>query len=157
MGGGIVANFLLESDQASSVDAVVLDSPMLDLRATVSSAVADAGVPPITRRLAVFLAALRFDVDWDGADYLARAQEFSQPILLFHGTADEIVPVELSDELASALGSQVQYVRSEGAHHTGVWNASPEVYERALGDFLTSELGEPSAASPTCSAAAETS
>jgi len=151
MGGGIVAKFLLDSELSSEVDAVMLDAPMLDLRKTVSDAVADGGIPPGIRQLSLYVTSLRYDVDWGETDYLARASEITQPILLFHGTEDGLVPTEIGDELAEVLGDQVQYERVEGAHHTGAWNVAPNRYEAAVASFLERVLGAPGPVAAGCS------
>jgi pimeloyl-ACP methyl ester carboxylesterase len=74
MGGAIVVNFLLESELASQVDAVALDSPMLDFSATVDLGADNSSLPivglPVPSSLttvAKFLAERRFDIDWDMA------------------------------------------------------------------------------------------
>lgn len=44
------------------------------------------------------------------------------PMIVFHGTADEVVPIEMSDrfvERMQAYGKDVEYVKIEGAPHEG--------------------------------------
>ena len=136
MGGGIVSNFLLESELAAEVDLVILDSPMLDLHTTVDSALSDAGLPGPLRALGMWFTAWRFDVDWAATDYLRRVDEFVAPMLILHGTGDDLVPVSLSDEFVEQLGTEVTYEQFEGAHHTGAWNVEPDRYEAAVARFV---------------------
>ncbi len=58
-----------------------------------------------------------------------RADEISIPILLMHGTADEIVPDEQSEMMEKALrkaGKSVRYIRFENEYHSS-WSTENEV------------------------------
>jgi alpha-beta hydrolase superfamily lysophospholipase len=137
MGGAIVTNFLYQSLLAERVDAVILDAPMLNFRDAVDRLAWKQGVPWFFTQIAEKLAEIRFDVDWEAMDYLRRSDELTAPILLFHGDADETVPVETSDALAEARPDLVTYLRVAGAGHVRSWNTDPEAYEAAVRDFLT--------------------
>lgn len=143
MGGGIVTNFLYESPLAARVRGVVLDSPMLDLGATVDLGASNRSLPviglPIPATLtsmAKWMAGWRYDVDWGRLDYLDRADQIEVPVMLFHGVEDDIVPVGTSDTLAGMLGDQVTYHRVESAKHLESWNLDPATYEKLLAEFL---------------------
>ena len=58
------------------------------------------------------------------------------PILLFHGTEDDVVPISTSDELAADLPRWVTYFRAPRAGHTEAWNVAPKLYESRLISFL---------------------
>ncbi|MEZ4503889.1 MAG: alpha/beta hydrolase [Dehalococcoidia bacterium] len=149
MGGAIIASFLLESDLAASVDAAILDAPMLDFHRTVAMGLEDGGVPGVLQPLPIWLAGVRFGLDWDRLDYAGRAEGYSTPMLIFHGTNDDYTPIEASERLAEARPDLVTYERFEGAHHTGAWNVDPTRYEAAIRDFVTTHLG-PTPEVPTC-------
>ncbi len=136
MGGAIAIGFLYESLMAERVTAVILDSPMLDFGATIDLAAARRNVPGFLTAVAKRIAGLRFDIDWNDLNYLSRADELSASILLFHGDADETVPVGTSDALAEARPDIVTYIRVEGTDHVRSWNTSPAAYESALREFL---------------------
>ena len=141
MGGAIVASFLERSDLAGVVRGVVLDAPMLDLAATVEHGAAQrdlplvGGVPDVLTDTARWIAALRYDLDWDAVDHLP-ADWLQVPALVFHGTEDDRVPVSISDELAADRPDLVTAVRVAGAGHVRAWNAGPEAYEERVADFL---------------------
>ena len=143
MGAGIVASFLRESELQSRVSAVVFDSPMLDLGATVDHQAAQRrlpvlGVPlpgPLTWT-AKQLAALRYDVDWGELDYLADSTWLDVPTLVFHGTDDSTVPLASSQQLRRAHPDLVHLVAVDGAEHVASWNEDPDDYERELREFL---------------------
>ena len=143
MGGGIVTNFMYESNLASAVRGLILDAPMLDFSAAVDHGARNRSLPvvglPIPGTLtstAKWMAGIRFDVPWGDLDYLERAGELAVPILLFHGVEDDIVPVETSDRLAELRPELVTYIRVDDAPHIGSWNLDPAAYEQAFREFL---------------------
>lgn len=136
MGGGIVASFLSRSPLADRVVGVILDSPMLDFEATVDLAAERRNLPGILTTVAKRITGFRFDVNWGELDYLKRADDISTPVLLFHGDADERVPVSVSITLAERLPELVTYVPFRGAPHVGSWNVDPERYETAVREFV---------------------
>ncbi len=136
MGGAIVMSFLYESPLAERVAGVILDAPMLDFGATIDLEAKQRGLPGFLTTVAKRIAGLRFDIDWGELNYLKRADELAVPVLLFHGDADETVPVKTSDALAQARPDIVTYERVEGAGHVRSWNIDPEAYEAAVRVFL---------------------
>ena len=136
MGGGIVANFLYRSPLAGQVVGVILDSPMLDLDAAVDLAAENRNLPAFLTNIAKVITSFRFGVDWDALDYLDRAGELSVPVLLFHGGADETVPVSISERFAESRPDLVTYEFFAGAPHVGAWNGDSERYEAVVGEFV---------------------
>jgi fermentation-respiration switch protein FrsA (DUF1100 family) len=86
------------------------------------------------------LASLRFGLDWGAIDYTRGADQLRVPVLVFHGTEDETVPLSVSQELAAARPDLVRTVIVPGAGHVRSWNVGPDAYERRLQEFL-GELG----------------
>jgi alpha-beta hydrolase superfamily lysophospholipase len=140
MGGAIVMNFLHRSPLADRVKGVILDSPMLNLSATINFGGRLAGIPQFLISLGKFMAGIRFKIDWKALDYLRFANDLTIPILLFHGDADRTIPVETSDALAKARTDIVNYHRVPGATHVRSWNMNPSKYEDAVRDFLVRAL-----------------
>src|SRR5690606_26378701 len=74
---------------------------------------------------------------FDSLDHIARVDE---PLLLIHGTADRVVPHEMSDRLHDAAGEVRGGLKSvlkiEGASHPGGSRAGGERYEQALRQFV---------------------
>lgn len=135
MGGGIVANFMYQSDLADSVAALVLDSPMLHLGRTVDWGGQQMGYSQVILDYAKLSATVRFGVDFPATDYLSRADELEVPVLLFHGRDDETVPISISEDFAAARPDIVTPFFTEGGHVLS-WNHNPEAYEKALSEFL---------------------
>ena len=136
MGGAIVMNFLHLSPLKGDVIGVILDSPMLDLSATIDHGARQIGFPSIFTSLGKLTAGIRFKIDWKALNYLGRANELTVPILLFHGHADRTIPVETSDALAKARPDIVRYHRIHGATHIRSWNMNPTTYEETVSEFL---------------------
>ena len=143
MGGAIVAAFLQHSALEGDVSAVVLDAPMLDLGATVSLGASQRSLPlvglPVPDALtwtAKQLAAVRYDLDWDALDYASDPAWVDMPVLVFHGDADQKVPLATSRRLATARPDLVQLEVVPDAGHVEAWNANPRTYNAALRDFL---------------------
>jgi pimeloyl-ACP methyl ester carboxylesterase len=154
MGGAVVASFLEHSRRASLVSAVVLDSPALDLRATVDFEAGERTLPGIGTRIpypltatAEWLAARRYGLDWNAVDYLPGSW-LRVPALVFHGTADRTVPIATSDELKKDHPDLVREVRVGGADHVESWNVDPGRYEAAESAFLGCATGVVSCPTP---------
>ncbi len=137
MGGAIAVNFLLRSDLADNVSAMVLDSPMLDFSATVDLGGRNRGIPGFVTAVAKVIAGWHLDVDWSGLDYVNRADDIDVPILLFHSETDQRIPVSISDELAEVRPDIVTYERYEIAAHVGEWNVDRDRYEEAVRRFVS--------------------
>ena len=137
MGGAIVVNTLYQSPLARRVSGIILDAPMLDFNATVDLGARQRGAPRLLTAVGKWIAAIRFDIDWDAFDYLRRVEEIAVPTLLFHGDADDRVPIETSDAFA-ARSDLVTYLRFPDTTHVRSWNTDPTRYEATVRDFLQS-------------------
>jgi uncharacterized protein len=147
MGGAIVAGFLEHSRAARLVTGVVLDSPALDFGAAVAKGAAHRTLPvlgtPIPDALtatAQWVAGWRYGVDWAAMDYLP-GDWLTVPALVFHGTADETVPLATTEEFRRSFPDLVTAVRVEGAGHVESWNADPDAYTAREAAFLRCVTG----------------
>ena len=150
MGGGITIRFLAESPLESRVEGVVLDAPMLDFGETVDLGIRlkrlppfGTAVPPISGAIGKWIAAERFGVDWEALSMIAMAERTRAPMLIFHGEADEVVPIETSRRLAAADPAGVRLVTTPGAGHVESWNAEPRRYREELRAFVSRVLSAP--------------
>ncbi len=137
MGGAICLSFMERSDLAPRAAGFIFDAPMLDFRTTVAHGARQRRLPLRYLALSNRIAARRYGFNWDDFDYRRTAMDLQRPVLLFHGDADPLVPVELSDSLAAARPDIVRYVRVPGAGHVRAWNVDPEGYADAVRAFLT--------------------
>lgn len=135
-GGAVTLSFLLNSDLAGKVTGVFLDGPASNFSKIVDDAAADMGAPgPITAG-AKMLSEARYGIDWSSTDYTARANEFTVPMTIVQGTADETVPPEVNEEFAAAVNAAkpglVNLQMFPGAPHTTEWNADRPRFEQIL-------------------------
>ncbi|HEX4670579.1 MAG TPA: alpha/beta fold hydrolase [Solirubrobacterales bacterium] len=137
MGGAIVSQFMERSPLAARVAGLVLDAPVLDWKAVLAFHATEMGFPSFAALPVEWAVGARIDADWDSLDALQHPDDFQLPILLFHGTDDDVVPISNSDEFAAELPRRVTYYRVPRAGHTEAWNVDPALYERRLTSFLS--------------------
>ena len=58
------------------------------------------------------------------------------PVLVLHGTADAVVPIADSRQLARRLPGRVRLVEFPGAGHAASWQSDPARYEAVVRAFL---------------------
>ncbi len=144
-GASLVSTFLHESALAPRAIGAIYDSPVLAVDDIADTAIRQAELQKYLAGPAKALAAFRFHVRWASLDQVGRAEEFKTPILLIHGSGDDLVPVATSDEFAAARPDLVSYERFEGAGHLLAWNVDRPRYELAIRQFLArlqAELAE---------------
>lgn len=137
MGGQITANLLRHSDLAPEVDGVIWDAPLLDWGPVIAAGAEDRGVPAWLVPIGMQASEWRAGIDYADLNQITHADEFTVPILLFHGTGDETVPVSVADRFAEQRPDLVTYERFRGAEHVQAWNANRRRYERAVNRFVT--------------------
>jgi uncharacterized protein len=136
MGGAIVTQFIERSPLSRSVSGLVLDAPALDWKAILSFNAKEMGLPSFAAIPVEWMIGERIHAEWERADALRHTADFHLPILLFHGTADELVPISTSDAFAAKLRSWVAYHRVPGAAHVHSWNVDPRLYDQRVESFL---------------------
>ena len=133
MGGAIVTQFMERSPLAPRVAGLVLDAPALDWKAILSFNATEMGFPAFGALPVEWAIGARIDADWDSLDAIQHPDDFQLPILLFHGTEDDVVPISTSDDFAAELPRWVTYFRVPRAgSHRGVERRS-RALRRALG------------------------
>ena len=137
----IISTLLHESEKVGLVRAVVLDAPVLSLETVADRVFERRNVPSLFRSFAKRLVSLRFDIDWRRLDQVERAAEFDVPMLIFHGTDDEIVPYEDSESMAAALPALVTLELTDTGHLFS-WNRDPARYEEVLLRFLAAATAD---------------
>ena len=137
MGGEIVCNLLRRSASAGRVDAVVLDSPVLEWRGPLATAAARTSLPSPLVGAAERVVSWRTGVDLDDQDQVRYATEFGVPMLLLQGTADPVTPVADARAFA-ARNRNVQLVEFPDVGHADEWQSDPVRYNLAVGSFLAS-------------------
>lgn len=147
-GGALSMAFLYKSGRAEAAKGLILDAGNIDFGATVDYGASQRDLPLLPYKVprslgaaAKFIAELRFGIDFDELDYVARADELEVPVLAFHGVDDDTVPISTSRRLADARPDLVELVEFDGAGHVQSWNTDPATYESQVADFLARVAG----------------
>ena len=141
-GAAHILSYLYRTSE-TPVMAAVFDSPNIDFEETVNLGASQRDLPlvglPLPGTLvwtAKKMSSMRFGVDWGMTDYVGQADQLRVPVLIFHGTEDESVPLATSQALFAARSDLVRLAIVPGAGHVRSWNLSPEPYERRLTEFV---------------------
>jgi len=71
-----------------------------------------------------------------GLDNLDRIRRIRCPILIFHGTADMLVPITMGRDVAAAAGGPVEFVMIEGSGHNDTYDMGGKAYREKLAAFV---------------------
>ncbi|WP_173924188.1 S9 family peptidase [Agromyces sp. Marseille-P2726] len=146
MGGAIALQAVLRSETVRErLVGVILDSPAIDWTDILRFQGALLNLP---ERLGDVVARL-LGGPWSGGltgvaapisveelDPVARADEFSVPILIMHSVDDGFVPIDGSRRFAAARPDLIQFEVFEGARHTKLWNHDPERWTELVRGWL---------------------
>ena len=69
-------------------------------------------------------------------DNLGTIQRVRCPVLVFHGTADRLVPIEMGRRVAAAAPGPVEFVMIEGAGHNETYDMGWKAYRDKLASFV---------------------
>ena len=58
------------------------------------------------------------------------------PVLVFHGTADLLVPMDMGRRVAEAARTPVEFVMIEGAGHNETYEMGGKAYREKLANFV---------------------
>jgi uncharacterized protein len=136
MGGELITQFMQRSRLSRDVSALILDAPVLDWRSLIEFNSEQLGLPGFLGMPVEWMIDARAHPDWDSLDALEHPEDFHLPILLFHSTEDDLVPISTSDDFAAELPRWVTYYRVPVVGHTESWNLNPRLYDRRLRRFL---------------------
>lgn len=142
-GAAISLGYLATSSLATTVDAVILDSPPADLAGNVDAIgdtrtlpVVGLPIPESLETVALLMTELRFGVEFDDYDWTTTADRITAPTLIFQGGEDRTVAASIPRELAAVMGPIATLVEQPEAQHVGSWNVDPEAYATAITAFL---------------------
>jgi uncharacterized protein len=69
-------------------------------------------------------------------DNIGRMPGIRCPALIFHGTADMLVPMRMGQEVAAAAGGPVEFVMIEGSGHNDTYDLGGKTYRDKLAAFV---------------------
>ncbi|WNI14968.1 alpha/beta hydrolase [Actinacidiphila sp. ITFR-21] len=136
-GATMALRALQQSAARDRVAGLVLDSPVLDLRATLRAAVARHRLPAVLTPLAVRAAEGRAGLRAARVDEAADPDRLTVPTLLVHGPDDTFASWDATRWLAARRPELVTLHTVPGAPHAAMWNVDPDGYEETLRRFLT--------------------
>ncbi|WP_146070444.1 alpha/beta hydrolase [Arthrobacter sp. 08Y14] len=136
LGASIVLR-TIERCPAPSTAGVLLVSPALDWPAIISAQLRRAGCPGfLARWLPHTVNFLRPRgepvIRWHEMPATYMQKHPSIPTMIFHGTEDHSVPVQLSRAFVSRQSQPVGFVEFDGAHHTLEWNSAPQLWNESV-------------------------
>ena len=137
MGSAMALAMLDNSPLADRVVAVVADAPAVDFGETVRRQAGDMGLPGFVTDLAMRVASLRYGMDWEAMDYVARAGDLPVPMLITQGAADtSALPDRAAAFAAGAPAGLVTLETFPATGHTLAWNTDRDRFEPLLTGFL---------------------
>lgn len=141
-GASHILSYLYQTPDAP-VAAAIFDAPNIDFEQTVDLGASQRNLPFLPIKVpgslawaAKRIASVRFGLSWGAIDYIARADQLRVPVLVFHGAADDTVPLGSSQEFAEARPDLIRLVIVSEAGHVRSWNVGPDSYERRVIEFL---------------------
>jgi fermentation-respiration switch protein FrsA (DUF1100 family) len=69
-------------------------------------------------------------------DNIGRMPTIRCPVLIFHGTADMLVPMRMGQDVAAAAGGPVEFVMIEGSGHNDTYDLGGKTYRDKLAAFV---------------------
>lgn len=69
-------------------------------------------------------------------DNIGRMPSIRCPTLIFHGTADMLVPIQMGQQVAAAAGGPVEFVMIEGSGHNDTYDLGGTSYRDKLSAFV---------------------
>lgn len=102
------------------VQKLVLESPFTNAR--------DMG-----RRHYAFFPVFLMRIGLDNLDHISRVH---CPVLVFHGTTDRLVPIDMGRRVAAAAPGPVEFVMIEGAGHNETYEIGGRAYREKMWEFL---------------------
>ncbi|MDQ2795944.1 MAG: alpha/beta fold hydrolase [Actinomycetota bacterium] len=150
MGGAVILQSLSRTALSDHVEAIFLDSPVVDWGDVLVHHARLHHVPPPLRALGTLvmgrrgtsrLVGVHDPVDVALTNWVARADEIDHRILIQHSVDDEFVPAGPSIALAEARPDVVTLERWDTARHCKMWNLDTPRWERVLAEFLLARSG----------------
>jgi pimeloyl-ACP methyl ester carboxylesterase len=69
-------------------------------------------------------------------DSLAKVPRLRSPVLVIHGTLDEVIPYRMGQQLFAAIPTPKRFVTIDGARHNNVAFVDPRTFWAAITDFV---------------------
>jgi uncharacterized protein len=136
------STLLMEAAQNGNIQVAVLDSPFGNLPELLKTQLTSHSHLPSWFNPGILMAArLAFGVRTDNLIPLRSALQWGKrPMLLIHGEADTVVPVNQARQIARAIGPSCQAMTLPGVQHVGAYRSYPTRYIATVDRFFDSHL-----------------
>lgn len=138
MGGAIIGTYLKNSKDADKVEALMLDSPALDMPGVVREKIADRHLPfsGLLTSLGLWVADHRYPIQVGKVRVKPEVEQFKGPLFIAHGNADSVVPDSISKQAVGERLAPTTFLHVAGADHVQSWKKDPADYRIWLTSFL---------------------
>jgi len=130
------ATVLLASDKIDSNIKIIADCPYSSQKDVIKHSMKSLGLPPNLLWPFAYLAAIIFAHARLKDDALVNVSNSKCEILIFHGTADTIVPYKMSERVYLSNKDHVQYELFEGVEHGLSCLSDTPRYKKIVKEFL---------------------
>ncbi|MFC1482772.1 alpha/beta hydrolase [Candidatus Margulisiibacteriota bacterium] len=121
----------------TAVKALILESPFSSAKEIMLYvAKKKRNIPHLFTRWGLFWFRLRLQFNLDQLDLAKNIKKIAQPLLIVHGTHDEIVPVTHGKKLFNIAREPKELLLIPGAEHDLVYEKNPRKYVSAVKKFL---------------------
>ena len=128
----------------SNVKGIIADCPYSSPKEIIMKFTKDRKLPPKILYPFIYLGALLFaklKID-SNISAIEAVKNSKVPILLIHGTVDELVPYTMSEDIKKANPDMVQLELFENAHHGLCYILDPDRYINISNEFLNNVLNK---------------
>jgi uncharacterized protein len=129
MGGAVAISLASSLHQGPDYAALVLESTFTRLPDVAAAAGFWGGV-------GAALTTLKFDS-------ISRIGQVDAPILMLHGTADKVVPIEVGRRLRDAAPAGTRWIEVQGGSHSQLHQEAAGLYQQTFKDLIGRLIGTP--------------
>ncbi|ALV40050.1 hypothetical protein AU252_01790 [Pseudarthrobacter sulfonivorans] len=149
LGGAIALRLADLSAHSHRIVGMVLDAPVMDWAGTLTENASASGLPRSIASLGLrmlqspktrWVTGLQDPIDFTQLDWLSRASEIKQPLLVLHGQEDPSTPFHLSLQVADRRPDVVHLVRFDTVGHSQEWNSDVGKWDTAVSTWCNSGL-----------------
>jgi fermentation-respiration switch protein FrsA (DUF1100 family) len=135
---------ILVAAAAPSVRAVVADSPFASIRDVLTNVYQRRRLPPrFLLELSDVINRWRYGYQFEAVRPLDVVAHIApRPLLIIHGSADTLIPVEQGERLYAAAGEPKELWIVEGAIHCGAYFLDRPAYVQRVAEFFNRALSE---------------
>jgi fermentation-respiration switch protein FrsA (DUF1100 family) len=139
------ASVILAAAADESIDAVVAENPFTSIRELIAVGGARSGreTPELLLRLITFTTLWRMGGLDVPAPIEVVAEIAPRPLLLMHGDADRVIPVQQTRDLYLATSGHAELWIAPGAEHARLYNSHSEEWAERVQSLLLEGLGPP--------------